>query len=317
MNTDWRPAASRSVLEARARLLADIRSFFSARNVLEVETPVLSAAGNTDPNIAGLWTETIPPAYLRTSPEYAMKRLLAAGLPDIYELGRVFRDGESGRWHNPEFTMLEWYRLGCAYLELADEAIELVRHCGGGMFDHWPVKRCTYQDLFLEHVGLDPHMADESEWASKAAELGIRSTPLDQQQYQDLLLSHVIQPALEPESLTLVYDYPAQQSALAGIRAGNPDVAERFELYLGGAELANGYHELSDAKQQRARFERDKQQRRFHGRGAPPIDERLISALQHGMPDCSGVALGVDRLLMRLAGLENIDAVLAFPSSRA
>ena len=154
--TDWRPGATRFALEARARLLTDIRRFFTDRDVMEVETPVISRAGNSDPNIESMTLDSDPAGYLRTSPEYPLKRLLCAGLGDIYELGRAFRRGEQGRWHNPEFTLLEWYRLDLPYLELAKEVIELVRNCGHGQFDHWPVQQTSYRDLFLQHTGLDP-----------------------------------------------------------------------------------------------------------------------------------------------------------------
>lgn len=315
--TAWRPAASRLALEARAQLLADIRSFFSDRKVLEVETAILSLAGNTDPNMTGMRTDSSPPRFLRTSPEYPMKRLLAAGLTDIYEMGRVFRAGESGSWHNPEFTLLEWYRRGWNYLELADEVIALVKHCAGGRFDSWKVERHSYRDLFLHHTGLDPFAADDSEWAMHARERNIQVGPLDQHQWQDLMLTHIIQPALEVESITVVCDFPPVQAALARIRHDAPAVAERFEVYLGQAELANGYQELTDATEQLQRFERDNRLRRMRGEEAVAIDRHLIEALRHGLPECSGVALGVDRLLMRLMDLDAIDAVLAFPRERA
>ena len=317
MRGDWRPSASRAVLESRAGLLRDIRAFFAERRVLEVETPVLSASGNTDPAIEGLRTDSIPPAYLRTSPEYPMKRLLAAGMTDIYELGRVFRAGEKGRWHNPEFTLLEWYRVGRHYLELADEVVELVKYCAAGKLDDWPLQRFSYRQLFQEFVGLDPFLADETEWAAKVAERGIRTNPMSQLQYQDLLLTHVIQPAMDPCSLSLVYDFPPEQAALACIRDEDPPLAERFELFLGQAELANGYHELGDAGEQQLRFERDNRLRKHKGDDTPRIDKRLIAALEHGLPDCSGVALGVDRLLMCLVDLGDIASVLAFPDDRA
>jgi len=314
---DWRPSASRLAIEARARLLADIRAFFSTREVLEVETPMLSRAGNPDPAIAGMRTEALPPLFLRTSPEFPLKRLLAAGLPDCYEMGRVFRAEERGAWHNPEFTLLEWYRSGWNYLQLAAEVIELIRHCAGGRFDDWAVEHITYRELFLRETGLDPLHADETDWEMQALERNIHAEPMEQQQWQDLMLTHVIQPALDPESITVVFDFPPEQAALARIRQEMPPVAERFEVYLGQSELANGYQELIDAQEQLERFERDNRLRKIRGEPPAPIDDRLIEALRHGMPDCAGVALGVDRLLMRLLDLEAIDAVLAFPQDRA
>lgn len=314
---EWRPGASRHALESRARLLADIRAFMAKRAVLEVETPLLSRAGNSDPNIEGMAIEGSACRWLRTSPEYPMKRLLAAGYPDIYELGRVFRAGEKGPRHNPEFTLLEWYRGGMSYLDLAREAVELVRYCGHGRFDGWPEIRCSYRSLFLEHTGLDPYRCSEADLEACAHERGIRAGALSQQQWLDLLLAEVIESALPGETITVVHDFPPEQAALARIRQDDPAVAERFEIYLGQMELANGYQELTDAQEQRARFEREARLRKIRGEDCPPIDEALLQALEHGLPECSGVALGVDRLLMFCLKLERIDAVLAFAEDRA
>ena len=311
----WRPGASRHAIEARARLLADIRAFFAERGVLEVETAIISPAGNVDPNIESI--ATTDDRYLRTSPEFAMKRLLAAGLQDIYEMGRVFRAGEAGRHHNPEFTLLEWYRSGLSYLELADEVADLVQACGRGRFDHWPVRRMTYRELFRAETGLDPWLCSEYDLEDCAAERGLYAGALDRQQWIDLLMAEVVQPALPGECLTVVYDYPPEQAALARIRPGDVDMAERFELYLGQAELANGYRELTDPAEQLARFERDARQRERRGQERIPVDRRLVAALQAGLPECSGVALGVDRLLMAILKLDRIDAVLAFSTARA
>ena len=236
--TGWRPGASRHAVETRARLLGDIRRFFAERKVLEVETPILSRAGNSDPNSSSTSTDSSPKKYLRTSPEYAMKRLLAAGFKDIYELGRVFRSGEKGRFHNPEFTMLEWYRRGMHYLDLAVETCELIRVCGEGQFDLWPVQRLTYRDLFLAHTGLDPFCCSEADLSAAAAERGIQPGSLDQQEWLDLILSEVIEPGLPGETITVVHDFLPGQAALAQIRPDDPPVAERFEVYLGQMELA-------------------------------------------------------------------------------
>jgi lysyl-tRNA synthetase class 2 len=314
---DWRPGASRAVIEARARLLDDIRSFFRDRRVLEVETPLLSSAGNSDPAIESLCVDGPALRYLRTSPEYAMKRLLAAGSGDIYELGRVFRAGERGRYHHPEFTMLEWYRTGMGHLDLADEVVELVRACGRGAFDDWPVRRVTFRELFLEHTGLDPFLCDESELADRTAERGIVSAPMDALEWIDLLIGQVIQPALPGECFTIVHDFLPEQAALARIRPDDPPVAERFEVYLSQSELANGYRELTDADEQRARFERENRLREARGMTVAPLDSRLLEALRHGLPECSGVALGVDRLLMAVTRLDRIDAVLSFGTGRS
>jgi lysyl-tRNA synthetase class 2 len=314
---DWRPAASRLAVEARAQLLDDIRAFLRQAKVLEVETPLLSRAGTSDPNIEPVSTSSTPPRWLRTSPEYPLKRMIAAGYGDIYEMGRVFRAGESGRQHNPEFTLLEWYRMGWTYLDLATEVIRLIRHCGRGRFDDWPETRIGYRELFLEFTGLDPFQDNETELAHYAATQGIDAGPMNQLDWLDLLLSHVIQPSLGAGTITIVHDFPPEQAALARIRPGDPPVAERFEIYLGPLELANGYQELTDAEEQKRRFEREMRLRTLRGEEAAAMDEHLIEALRHGLPDCAGVALGVDRLLLACLGLSQIDAVLAFPAPRA
>jgi len=315
--TVWRPGASRQAMEERAKLLADIRTFFAQRKILEVETPVLTRAGNSDPNIQSISTDSRDKRYLRTSPEYSMKRLLASGYHDIYELGRVFRAGEEGRHHNPEFTMLEWYRVGMNYLDLAAEVIELIRFCSRGLFDNWPEQRLTYRDLFRNQTGLDPLDCKEEELANCAAERGIVAGAMAQQEWIDLLLAELIQPALPGECFTIVYDFPPEQAALARIRPGNPAAAERFEVYLGQMEMANGYQELTDPDEQLRRFERENRLREVRGEETAPIDKKLIEALRHGMPECSGVALGVDRLLMSMLKLDRIDAVLAFSANNS
>ncbi len=317
MNTpeNWRPSATLDALQARARLLQDIRTYFSARDVMEVETPLLSATANTDPGINSIGTDS--GHYLRTSPEFPLKRLLAAGSGDIFELGRVFRAGESGRNHNPEFTMLEWYRLGFSYHTLMDDVARLVRHCGAGRFDQWPEERLSYRQLFKRHLDLDPFTADISELAAAASKHGIDDIDLDQKQWLDLLISLVIQPALPEKNLTLVYDFPADQAALAHIREDTPAVAERFELYLGRIELANGYQELTDAMEQKSRFDADNATRKDRGEPIYKMDTNLIAALDHGLPKCAGVALGVDRLLMAIYGVEKLEEILAFKFSRA
>jgi lysyl-tRNA synthetase class 2 len=311
----WRPTATATQLKARACLLQDIRDYFSGRNVMEVETPLISMAGNTDPEIQSVRTDT--GAYLRTSPEFALKRLLCAGSGDIFELGRVFRAGESGRSHNPEFTLLEWYRTGFSYHQLMDEVAVLVRHCGHGKFDHWPQEKLSYRQLFLRYLALDPFTADAGVLSETAKKHGINDIELGRRQWLDLLISHVIQPALAKECLTFVYDFPADQAALARIRPENPPLAERFELYLGSSELANGYQELTDAIEQRRRFDADNAQREKRGQTINKVDHRLICALEHGLPECAGVALGVDRLLMAISGVGVMSEVMAFPFSRA
>jgi lysyl-tRNA synthetase class 2 len=253
--------------------------------------------------------------WLRTSPEYAMKRMLAAGSGDIFELGRVFRAGESGRHHNHEFTMLEWYRTGWSYHQLMDEVAELVRACCPGL--DLSEQRASYRNLFVSVAGLDPFSATVNELESYARSRNLDAPKLDHGQWLDLIISHVIQPGLPDDAMTFVFDYPANQAALARIRAGDPPVAERFELFLGQLELANGYQELTDAQEQRERFVLENRIRQSRGESEVRLDEHLLSALAHGLPECSGVALGVDRLLMYRLGGESLDAVLNFPADRA
>lgn len=311
-------------LRLRARLNARIRAFFDDRGVLEVETPVMSRAGNTDPNIASFQVEFSGRTdggprtrWLRTSAEFPMKRLLAAGIGDCYELGRVFRDGEAGGRHNPEFTMLEWYRVGMPLEVLVDETMALVREALALVGrDARPV-RASYRELFLDRLGLDPMTAPTPHL--QAAFTGtIDPDGLGRDDWLDLLMTHRIQPGLPSDQLLAVYDYPASQCALAKVaRRDDIEVAERFELYLGPLELANGYHELLDATEQRARFERDHAVRRERGDVLPPLDEALLGALESGMPACSGVAVGIDRLLMAMLGTGRIADVLAFDFDHA
>jgi lysyl-tRNA synthetase class 2 len=313
--TDWQPTASISLIKTRAQLLRDIREYFSGRDVLEVETPLLSQSGNTDPEIQSI--RTTGRQYLRTSPEFPMKRLLASGSGDIYELGRVFRAGESGSNHNPEFTMLEWYRLGFGYHQLMDEVADLVKTCGQGVFDQWPEKRLTYLELFEQHLNINPFEADAGTMAAVAAQYGITDIELNRRQWLDLLISHIIQPALPKHALTFVYDFPADQAALAKVTTDTPPVAQRFELYLGRTELANGYQELIDAAEQQHRFDIENAARLSRGEPMNQVDNHLVAALQSGLADCAGVALGVDRLLMAIGQVKSIKEVIAFPQSRA
>ena len=310
-------------LRLRAETYAQIRAFFASREVLEVETPILSAAGNTDPNIQSFRTRFsghvdagAPERWLRTSPEFPLKRLLAAGLGDCYELGRVFRDGEAGGRHNPEFTMLEWYRVGWDEARLAREVIDLLERVlvqAGRTFD---VVETTYRGLFGDALGIDPLTDPLERLQAPLASSGIDPEGLERDDWLDLLMTHKIQPAFPRDRITVVSDYPASQCALARIREDDPPVAKRFEAYVGPYEVANGYHELNDPVEQRARFERDNAKRRARGLDEVPIDENLLAVLGR-MPDCAGVALGVERLLMVLARTDAIADVLAFPFSEA
>lgn len=328
---DWRPTAARETLEARAKLLAAIRAFFAARGVLEVETPLLSSAAATAPHLDSFRTHyTVPGAhglelYLHTSPEFAMKRLLAAGSGPIYQICKVFRNGERGRIHNPEFTMLEWYRPGFDHQVLMDETEELVTDLLGEAALREPSERLTYAEAFALYAEVNPLAAPMKELRDCARDHGIglvRGLGMDDRDgWLDLLLTHVVGPKLGQQRLCFLYDYPASQAVLARIRPGSPaqpyPVAERFELYVNGIELASGYHELGDGIEQRRRFEADIKKRAKLCTLLVPMDERLLAALESGLPDCAGVAVGVDRLVMLAIGVAGIDEVVSFPLERA
>lgn len=314
---NWRPRANPDGLRRRAALLADIRAFFTRRGMLEVETPLLCSAGITDPAIEPLLVQRgaslAAPRYLQTSPEYAMKRLLAAHGEAIFQLARAFRDGEAGARHNPEFTLLEWYRPGFSLHALMDEVADLVGEC----LEPREEARYSYRELFRAQLQLDPMTATDAQIETVArAHVDVGALSGERDLWLDLLLSHVIEPQLQ--GLCFVFDYPASQAALARIeRVDGVDVARRFELYVDGVELANGYHELTDPAEQRRRFEADNTRRLARGLPERALDERLLAALEHGLPDCCGVALGVDRLLMLAAGAADIRDVLAFDWDRA
>lgn len=324
--SDWKPTAGVEALRVRAGLYAAVRAFFAERGVMEVETPVLSVAGNTEPNIAPFSlefsgrTDGAPRRrWLRTSPEYALKRLLAAGVGDCYELGRVFRDGEAGLRHNPEFTMLEWYRAGWDHQRLVDETVELARMALALVGRDARLERIAYRDLYRNRIGVDPFLASEQELRNALGDVAVDPAGLVRDDWLDLLMTHRLQPSFDPGKLLSVHDWPATQAALAKLRDTGEGfaVAERFELYLGPVELANGYHELLDAAEQRQRFVRDRRVRAGRGDVEPPVDERFLAALGHGLPQCAGVALGVDRLLMAMLGTDRIADVLAFDFARA
>lgn len=322
--TDWRATALPDDLRRRAAVYRHIREFFHARGVLEVETPVLSQAGNTDPNIASFHLDYSGPStggnrrrWLRTSPEFPLKRLLAGGIGDCYEIGKVFRDGEFGRRHNPEFSMLEWYRVGWNHLQLAEEAVTLLQELFASAGKPLRVRDITYRDLFREAVGLDPHLADGSDLAAAVSRyIRISQEGLGRDDLLDLLLTHVIEPAFADDQLTVIRDFPASQCALAKLRVDDVPVAERFEIYLGATELANGYHELNDADEQRDRFEKDLLRRLAAGSDTPALDDRLLQSLA-SLPDCAGIAMGLDRLLLCLLGKTGMSEVIAFDFSRA
>jgi lysyl-tRNA synthetase class 2 len=318
----WQPGIDIDRLRLRARVLENIRHFFSVRDVLEVETPVLSAAATTDPAIESFITRYEGPGvsrpvtlYLQTSPEFFMKRLLSAGSGAIYQLGRVFRNAEFGRSHNPEFLMLEWYRPGFSLAGLMEEVAELVTcllAIGGKQVQRLDF---SYLQVFEKFAGIDPHAADGQALLETVNRHGINA-PLDAQDEKDVILdfmmTHIIEPALPTDRLVFIRDFPASQASLARIEPGQPDLAKRFEVYLGGRELANGFEELQDAEEQRQRFDNDARTRRERGQLPVPIDKHLLSALEHGLPSCSGVALGIERLLMFLFDVDSLSGTMSF-----
>lgn len=321
----WEPSASFDALRLRASVNRRIREFMAARGVLEVETPMLSRAGTTDPHIASFRVEFSGRTdggprtrLLRTSPEFPLKRLLAAGLGDCYELGRVFRDGEAGGRHSPEFTMLEWYRVGLDHVALAREVAHLIEACLALVGRAVHVVETTYGALFHAHLGIDAHRADIETLRAAMGDVVIDPAGLGRDDWLDLLMTHRIQPGFRDDTLLVVHDYPASQCALARVREGDPAVAERFEVYLGPLELANGYHELRDAMEQGRRFAADRARRADGGAPDVPADDALLRALADGgLPDCAGVALGIDRLLMAMLSTPHIRDVLAFDFARA
>ena len=324
MSEDWRSSSSIDALKLRAQVYQFIRHFFTQREVLEVETPMLSEAGNTDPNIesfnlqfSGTNNAGKPKRWLRTSPEFALKRLLSSGIGDCYELGRVFRNGEFGGKHNPEFTMLEWYRVGWNHQQLIEECLVLVQGVFNLQNRKLSVCRYTYQELYLAYVGLDPHLCSDADLIAMIKQkIKINLDGLNRDDYLNIVMTHFIEPQLPDTQLTVVYDFPASQCALAKIRHDVTPVAERFELYLGSFELANGYHELTDSVEQSRRFSQDIITRKLRRDVLPDQDERLLQAM-NDMPECAGVAMGIDRLMMAFLDQKEISAVIAFDFSRA
>jgi lysyl-tRNA synthetase class 2 len=324
-NSRWKPTADIATLRQRANALAAVREFFATRGVIECETPLIVTHPVSEPRLrnvrCALALRPGVPYYLHTSPEYHMKRLLAAGFPDLYQICKVFRDGELGARHLAEFTLIEWYRRRVTLEAMATETCELVSFVAGLWGCSLPKpSRTTYRNLFLEFVSLDPLAAGLDEIRRRAAELLAQtvseqlceSLGEDRPAWLDLLMVGVIEPRLRDRGLLVVERYPAEQAALARLDPADARVAERFEVYLDGIELANGYHELANPAEQRKRFDADRAERRKLGLPDTPVDTALLAALEAGLPDCCGVALGFDRLVMASAGLGRIDEVVSF-----
>lgn len=323
MQTQWQPTATDQARRARAALLRDIREFFYQRDVLEVDTPLLSHGTVTDVHLAAFHTDfarsvTGKPEslYLQTSPEYAMKRLLCAQSGPVYQICKAFRHEGEGRWHNPEFTMLEWYRPGFTHIELMQEMDALLQLT----LNTAPADVMTYQQAMQQHCQLDPLTADVPALCQALTRFNIDiddAHTLSVDDLLQLLFSFVVEPAIGQQQPCFIHGFPASQAALAKLNRTDPRTADRFEVYFRGAELANGFYELSDVDEQRQRFVRDNQLRARMNYPQLPVDEHLLSALAQGLPDCAGVALGIDRLLMLQIGATHIEQVLNFPVSRA
>ncbi len=312
----WRPASGPDVARRRAERLAAARRFFAERNILEVDVPALSAAATSDPNIDSLEVRAAlqrdRALYLATSPEYAMKRLLAAGYPDVFAIARVFRDGELGRRHEPEFTLIEWYRRGFDIDQMARETADLI---AAVLERPLPTRQLSYRDAFIEAAAVDPFTDSVAALGRIAGVDKALAERLgnDRDAWLDLVLSTVVAPTFATDTLTIVTHYPASQAALARLDPNDASAALRFEVFLGPLELANGYVELRDASVQRERFAREVEHRRQSGQHTPPLDEALLLALDQGpLPDCAGVAVGFERLHMLYEGTDSIRDVITF-----
>lgn len=323
----WQPTMNWHNAKERAKVLSLIRSFFLARDVIEVETPLFSSATITDPHLDPFITQFNYSAdshcsestilYAQTSPEFAMKRLLASGYGSCYQICKALRHEQQGRYHNPEFTMLEWYRLDFKHFELMDEVeelLQLILNCS-------TVEKISYQKLFISKINIDPLNTSRGELIAVISSAGKLSDWLEREESIDTLLQFIMAELIEPnigvDTPCFVYDFPASQASLAKISLEDPRVAERFECYYKGIELANGFHELTDVEQQKLRFVKDNELRQQLGMDKRAIDDNFISALAYGLPECSGVALGVDRLIMLALSANKIDDVITFPVSIA
>jgi len=317
MTDNWKPATSLETLKIRARVLQSVRAFLAARDVLEVETPILSRSAITDPQLESFKTQFNQcDYYLHTSPEFYMKRLLASGSGDVFQIARVFRIDEQGRNHNPEFSMLEWYRLGLDHHALMDEMEDLIKNIFSDKQENIIFERISYQQAFQNKLGIDP-LESNAQQLEKCTRDNNISIPQgmdmdDKDMWLDWLMIMSIGPSFSKNGFTFLYDYPASQAALARLSDRDSRIAHRFELFAGELELANGFYELTDAEEQSARFMNENRLREQRGQKAMPIDLNLLKALKAGMPECSGVAIGLDRLLMVLTGAEHIRDVITF-----
>ncbi len=315
--TNWQPTSSVDAARSRADMLQRIRQYFSDGDVLAVDTPALSPYAVSDTNIESFGIESglaTKRWYLNTSPEFAMKRLLAAGYPDIYSVCRVFRDGELGKQHQPEFTMVEWYRLGFRLADMITDTVQLIASALGATTKYGGEERLDYADAFREHADVDVFDASIDELAmSAAADAQLRDALGDDRDaWLDLILSTIISKNFAADKLTVLQHYPASQAALARLCPGDARVADRFEIFMGTSELANGYVELTDAKQQLDRVESDQAMRRQSGLTIRPHDTTLLAALQAGLPECAGVAVGLERLQMACNKTDDIRNVITF-----
>lgn len=313
MPDNWQANVARDVLLIRAQLLEKIRYFMRERNILEVDTPILSTASISDPNIQSVSAslsnrQHAQPFFLSTSPEFCMKRLLACGSGAIYQITKVFRDDEIGRLHQPEFSMLEWYQPGYDHHDLMDEVSALLVCLG-----LTPAQQNTYENAFREYLDINPHKASISELQTLASNLGLNGESSERSILLEFIFSHSVSPNLGQKIPLLLYNYPVCQAALARISVDELPIAERFELFINGMEIANGFHELTDANEQRRRFELENQLRHQRGSAEVAVDEQFLSALEAGLPDCAGVAIGLDRLLMVLSDKQQISEVMTFP----
>ena len=326
MAESWKPSCDVKHLRLRAQMLATIRRFFDQKSVLEVETPLLCSATGTDPQLDffSSFYHSSPndkEMFLQTSPEFAMKRLLASGSGSIFQICKAFRNGEFGRFHNPEFSILEWYKVDFTLQQLMDEVAELIAEVLSGSYLLNSINKISYVELFEQVTGLNPLVFCQKSYASYAEKNAISDAILlcgdDHSMWLDFIFSYKVQTALDKQSLYMVYGYPAIQSSLARINLDNPAIADRFEVFIDGVEIGNGFYELADAEEQETRFDKENEFRLLNGRVKVEKDSYFLDALSAGLPDCSGIALGLDRLLMIVSDAQSLNEVIAFPFNRA